>query len=74
MLQSTFNKLPLKVQEFIKATQVPLSAIMTNDFDYVPTPRIYFTKPYGMKTKSREKECTRFSLRDADRIRLWWLN
>ena len=73
MLQSTFNKLPTKVQEFIKATQVPLAYVMTNDFDCVPTPKVYFDKPYKLGKKS-SKVCIRFSLRDADRIRLWWNN
>ena len=71
MLQSTFNSLPTKVQQFITATNVPLQFVNVNDFDCVSTPKVYFDKPNG---KVREKECIRFSLRDADRIRLWWAN
>ena len=73
MLQSTFDKLPTKVQQFIKATNVPLSNVNVNDFNNSPTKRVYFEKPYCV-SKERYKECIRFSLRDADRIRLWWAN
>jgi hypothetical protein len=72
MLQSTFDSLPIKAQAFITATKIPLAHVNVNDFDCVPTPKIYFKKPYALKNS--EKTAIRFSLRDADRLRLWWVN
>jgi hypothetical protein len=66
MQLTTFNALPVKIQDFILATEVPISYVFTNHLKDCPTPRVFFTG------KGNGKISQRFSAYDAQRIKKWW--
>lgn len=60
-----------KMQDFIYGTKVPFENInlWVHEGEVL---RVIIKKPYCVRGKDTMEAC-RFSLRDADRIRLWWV-
>ena len=74
MTEETFNRLPMNIKQFIEETSIDIKHIATNDFTSSPNKYVYFTIPYGIhcKAKDRHKVCKRFTSKDAIRVLKWW--